>query len=451
MKVDTSNRYAPYLSPTSASSSSSSSSSSHSSSSSPVPSPSSSSSPPSTSTSSDPPSGSGLLDREEAHQALVALLASSDFQARRWEVLVDQQGCEASFTVVSYNLLSPSLAAREPRFRGQDYQPDPRDWGPRSRLLLDEIEALGGDIVCVQELDQPDHAGDFGDSMEELGYSSVYKKRSGRLNHGFAIFYLKARVKLIQDCPVPNPEGATGQRIDHAGILLIFEIAEGQRKQRVCVGTTHIVCDDSKGFRKLGQIVALLSAAKAQMRWSPAMPLVLTGDFNAAASSLLTEYVQAGTADLALMPASSFSKVPLSLASSHVDSEHLESARTFKVETRALRDVVPPKTFASQAEELRTMIRNRMDMKDLVVTHPLHLSSVYDSSATVDYIFHGQVMGPPRLRLVSRLELPDRLRQLWHGLPAGRFGSDHFAIAAKFHFLDEVDEVDFLDDASLRG
>ena len=81
-------------------------------------------------------------------------------------------------------------------------------------------------------------------------------------------------------------------------------------------------------------------------------------NFDFLISSDLSVFCELGTADLALMPACNFSKAPLNLASCRVDSEHLESARTFKVENRALREVIPPMALASQAEGLITVIRN---------------------------------------------------------------------------------------------
>ncbi|CAO3574609.1 unnamed protein product [Mortierella alpina] len=256
--------------------------------------------------------------------------------------------------------------------------------------------------------------------------------------HGFAIFYRRSRVKLIRDCPVPCPGGGTGQNLDHAAILVIFE---AQRSGRYASEQHISSATMPKGFKKLGQTVALLSAAKAQMRWNPMMPLVLTGDYNAVVGSLLAEFVLAGSADLSLMPAEHFSKLPLDQASGHVDESHLEKSRTFKVETRALRDVMLPKTIATKADEFRAIIREVLDTQDMVAKHPVRLSSVYDSTPIVDFILHGSFMSP-RLKLVSRLELPDRMLQRSIGLPAGRLGSDHFAIAAKLRFLDEVDEVD---------
>ncbi|KAF9576878.1 hypothetical protein EC968_000002 [Mortierella alpina] len=63
---------------------------------------------------------------------------------------------------------------------------------------------------------------------------------------------------------------------------------QSQRKRRICVGSTHIIRNNSKGFKKPGQIVALVSAAKEQMRRNPDMPL--------------------GAVDLAQIPTSQFSR-----------------------------------------------------------------------------------------------------------------------------------------------
>ncbi|KAF9966727.1 hypothetical protein BGZ70_001508 [Mortierella alpina] len=94
---------------------------------------------------------------------------------------------------------------------------------------------------------------------------------------------------------------------------------------------------------------------------------VLTGDYNAVAGSLLAEFVLTGTAGLLLMPVSDFSKAPLDPVSSHVDERHLEKSRTFKVETRVLRDVIIPKTIATKADEFRAIIRDVLDKQDMVL------------------------------------------------------------------------------------
>ncbi|KAF9271552.1 hypothetical protein BGZ68_003380, partial [Mortierella alpina] len=174
---------------------------------------------------------------------------------------------------------------------------------------------------------------------------------------------------------------------------MVLDIADEGKVQRVCVGTTHLVCTHLRGFKKLGQLVALTSAAKVLMRRNPGMPLVLTGDMNAISGSLLIEYLLRGSVDLAVMPEEDFSREPFGKPSSRIIQRHRERVKAFKEETWALRGLVPPKasayppsprtlaapmpsTFAPKVEELRHMIKIHRDLEDDVVAHPLHLTSV---------------------------------------------------------------------------
>ena len=108
----------------------------------------------------------------------------------------------------------------------------------------------------------------------------------------------------------------------------------GEDKQRVCVATTHIPSSDSQGgLRRLGQVMALLAAARALIEdtWTmpfsksrlldispsiaydvlfmwktidslcsllcfslPVITVVLTGDFNVPLNDFLIEYIRSG-------------------------------------------------------------------------------------------------------------------------------------------------------------
>ena len=91
------------------------------------------------------------------------------------------------------------------------------------------------------------------------------------------------------------------------------------------------------------------------------------------------------------------------------------------------------------------MIRTVMVAKDMVVSHSMHISSVYDLSTIVDFIFHGSIIGNCQLRVVARLELPERLVLLKAGLPAAHLDSDHFALGAKFRIRGDMIAVGFMD------
>ncbi|KAF9570952.1 Protein angel 2 [Mortierella alpina] len=375
----------------------------------------------------------------QVHQDLRAI--ASHFNPRSWEN-IGQQG-RHTLRVMTYNLLSNNLAQVDPRLRNNRYIPDPTVWALRRNLLLNEIGAINADIICVQELDEVDHEGHFGATVRGQGYESTFKKRKSTLDHGFAIFYRTERTTLVRECPIPCPQREVVQGIEDAGVMLVLDVAEGAKTRRVCVGTTHIVSDGNQGFRKLGQIVALISTAEALMKEDPCMPLILTGDFNAYPTSQLIKYVLEGTANFAQMPAEDFWKSSHVVVPQDVQRRHQEMVGRFKTETLNLRDAVKAPAFAASTEGHWSLIKGYWeDMEDPVVDHTLHLSSVYDMGNIVDFIFYGAMIGHPRLEAVSRLVLPRQLARLKAGLPGSHFGSDHFALAAEFRFADEVDGVD---------
>ncbi|KAF9284449.1 Protein angel 2 [Mortierella alpina] len=360
-------------------------------------------------------------ERQEAYDRLRVLLEST-YQPRQWEVL--DPGRQATVSVVTYNLLSRSLASVDAKFTGVVRQTDPRGWTARCTLLLNEIAALNADIVCVQEVDEPDYEGDIGTTMIRLGYAGVFQKRRHDLQHGMAIFYRKSRITLVRECHVPCPDSRVVKGVEHAGVMLVLELDDGRLKRRVCVATTHLLNGNLNDLRRLGQMVALMSAIEIQLRRDPAMPFLLTGDFNSVLGSPICQYVERGR----LWPDQSITD---------------DALERFKAEMWSVRELVEPSAFATKAEELRALVRASWnDVASRDVSHSLHTASVYRVRGIVDHIFHGQIGGSPVLEVVSRLELPESLARLKAGLPAAHLGSDHFALAARFCFSDEADEVD---------
>ncbi|KAF9949534.1 Protein angel 2, partial [Mortierella alpina] len=295
------------------------------------------------------------------------------------------------------------------------------------------------DIICFQELDDGDYNGTFGRAMGTLGYAGVYGKRKASLEHGFGVFYKTSRVAFVRECTVAPLDGAFADDVETPGVMVVLDIEDGERKRRVCVASTHVICSSDRGFAKLQQVMALLAAARGQMLEDPAMAFVMAGDFNALPEGLLIQYVLSGSVDLGVMAEAAFSRETLAEAEP-ADQSHLERAAAFKLQTRGLRDVSIPSTFASLREEIRAAVTLSKEQRDLVVAHPLRMFSAYTFSqraGIVDFLFHGRRMGGPRLEIVARLELPERLARLKAGLPAGHLSSDHFALGAKYRFNDE--------------
>ncbi|CAO3564153.1 unnamed protein product [Mortierella alpina] len=305
--------------------------------------------------------------------------------------------------------------------------------------LLNEITSYNVDALCFQERDDTDYNGAFSDTMTARGYAGVDSKRMSTLNHGFGVYYNTSRLTLVRECPISALEGEFGPEVETPGAMVVLDLKDGCKVRRLCVVSTHIVCCATKGFAKLQQIMALLAAIQGQLRIVPDMAFVMAGDFNALADGLLMDYVLSGSADLGVMAEEAFSRETLAEAEP-ADQSHLERAAAFKLQTRGLRDVSIPSTFASLREEIRATVTLSKEQRDLAVAHPLRMFSAYNFSwaaTIVDFLFHGRAVGGPRLEIVARLALPERLARLKGGLPAGHLGSDHFALGAKYRFNDE--------------
>lgn len=67
-------------------------------------------------------------------------------------------------------------------------------WSNRYPRLLSQITSFGADVLCLQEV-QADHFSPyFEKDLGALGYSGVYKQRTGNKTDGCAIFYQQEKV-----------------------------------------------------------------------------------------------------------------------------------------------------------------------------------------------------------------------------------------------------------------
>ncbi|KAG9324663.1 hypothetical protein KVV02_000340 [Mortierella alpina] len=372
-----------------------------------------------------------LSSRLRAHRRLTQLLEQEPL-VRPWERIVNHAAGHA-FSIMTYNLLANS-AANIYHKKYCAFTPDPCDWTSRRNLLLQEIEAYDMDIYCFQELDRDDFRTIFRPRMNDLGYDGLFQKRHERLEHGCAIFYRRIKVALVYRSHVFCDWIKTQQ---FAGILGIFDIDLGNEKRYVCIGTTHLCLAGGKNYIKLSHILALAAAAEALIKKNPTIPFLLCGDFNAMPGSLVVNFVTRGFADLSIATMRSFSKPYLWPRQRIITEEDRQEMVVFKKQTRHLRI---RKAFSpllpTKSDALRDIIRSCLDSKDGVIQHSLRLSSVYSHKDTVDFIFYGQPNGSKaRMEAVARLRVSDALLKHGLGLPAGRFGSDHYAIGAQFRFV----------------
>lgn len=340
------------------------------------------------------------------------------------------------FSLVSYNILA-QVYVKSSFFPYSP--PSSLKWKYRSNSILDVLKNLGADFFCLQEVDEFDSF--YKGKMQELGYSSIYMKRSGeKKRDGCGIFYKHDRaellleekieyndlVKTIQDENSSNGDeqnnvqttqpdkqkddatkaGPTSGTVDRGdpndphvrlkrdcvGILAAFKF-NGPSQQFLIVANTHIYWDPEWADVKIAQVKYLLSRLSqfktlVSDRYECKPEVIVAGDFNSQPGDPVYRYLISG----------------------------------------------------NPSSELIT---------DCIEEHPIPLSSVYASTrgeplftnytpgftGTLDYILF---CPSDHMKPISYLELPDsEAADIVGGLPNLSHPSDHLPIGAEFEIIKE--------------
>ncbi|WJX61466.1 poly(A)-specific ribonuclease [Trifolium repens] len=335
------------------------------------------------------------------------------------------------FSFVSYNILA-QVYVKSAFFPHSP--PLSLKWKHRSNSILEVLKNLGADFFCLQELDEFDSF--YKVKMQELGYSSIYMKRSGdKKRDGCGLFYKHDRAELVleekieyndlvksvqdgnssnddehgnvqtsqpdkqkDDMTKSGPKSGTEDRGDPndprvrlkrdcVGILAAFKF-KGPSHQFLIVTNTHIYWDPEWADVKLAQAKYLLSRL-AQFKtlvsdkYECTPEVIVAGDFNSQPGDMVYQYLISG----------------------------------------------------NPSSELTT---------DYVEERPIPLSSVYASTkgeppftnytpgftGTLDYILF---LPSDYIKPISYLELPDsEAADIVGGLPNFSHPSDHLPIGAEF-------------------
>ncbi|XP_061359868.1 carbon catabolite repressor protein 4 homolog 4 isoform X2 [Gastrolobium bilobum] len=256
------------------------------------------------------------------------------------------------FSLVSYNILAQTYV------KSSLFPHSPSSclrWKPRSSAILEVLKNLGADFFCLQEVDEFDSY--YKGSMLELGYSSIYIKRTGKKHDGCGLFYKHDRaemvleekieyndlVKSIQDGNSSNDDEHSNVQTDKqkdvaptnedrgdpndpcvrlkrhcVGILAAFKLKD-PFCHVVIVANTHIYWDPEWADVKLAQAKYLLSRL-AQFkklvsdRYECIPEVIVAGDFNSTPGDMVYKYLISGNPSSELM-SDSLEEPPIPLCS----------------------------------------------------------------------------------------------------------------------------------------
>ena len=152
--------------------------------------------------------------------------------------------------------------------------------------------------MCLQEVEEEHYHSWFQSRLARLGYSGLYKKRTGSHSDGCAVFYNASRVKVAEWRGIEFQRRVSVLDRDNVGIVVRFEMSE--ESVGFCVATTHLLFNPRAGEVKLAQLACLLAELDKMATPSPGkphLPCVLCGDMNSLPQSPLLGFIETGRLD----------------------------------------------------------------------------------------------------------------------------------------------------------
>ncbi|KAF8561926.1 hypothetical protein P879_03373 [Paragonimus westermani] len=273
---------------------------------------------------------------------------------RQWRKLEELSKDGFPFTLMCYNLLSPSYAT--PNM--YPYCPSwALNWDYRRRFILDEIRMYHANIICLQEVETDQFEEIFKPELKKLNYDAVFLPKSRRRTmdmkdckkvDGCAIFWQVDKFEKLHEfhhefmfsCSnmCENPTPLMLNRVmtrDNVALGVIFETkgptgAEGTGGRQFCVTTGHIHWDPEHSDVKMIQTILwtselwayidqfLTGSSSTSERNSPtnssrstplstripvpgpsspaaSMPVILCGDLNSLPDSGVVEFLMRGS------------------------------------------------------------------------------------------------------------------------------------------------------------
>lgn len=299
-------------------------------------------------------------------------------------------------------------------------------WDSRRRLIIREIRHWEPDLVCLQEVDRfPDIAA----QMNNRGYESRFKGRTGDAKDGCATFWKSKQLRLLEEDSIDFSEFNLRNNVAQ---IFVFEL---NGTQKLVLGNIHVLFNPKRGDVKLGQIRMLLEKANALAEKWNGIPIVLAGDFNSTPDSAIYKFLSTMKLNISLhdkrqlsgLYSSEFGLYELcSLLKYQWSDEEVTNATGY---SNVMVATHPLKLCSSYAM-LKGTSNNRGHHGE-----PMATSYHKKFLGTVDYLWY-----TPGLECSRVLDtLPMGVLRRTRGLPTREIGSDHLPLVAEFVFTEPIE------------
>jgi len=202
-----------------------------------------------------------------------------------------------SFSVMTYNILSHKLADRH-TYLYNHCNSSYVSWKYRRDNLALEMLTYNADIICLQEVDCTEYKTFFKGIMEQGGYSGYYKQRTGIEEDGLALFIKNSEYRVIHHQTIEYKMPEISETLNRDNVALIAVLEHKKSNVRICVATTHLLFNPNQGIVKVAQYQTLVLTIREILRnnkdYDANIPIIITGDFNTCADSILYNYIVSG-------------------------------------------------------------------------------------------------------------------------------------------------------------
>jgi len=324
------------------------------------------------------------------------------------------------FRILSYNVLAELYATKQAYPYADSWL---LSWPYRRALIMQELEHMQGDIVCLQEVQMDHFEMHLSPFMHEMGFDGLFKSKSresmgqyGKVD-GCATFWKLAKFSMTEHYTIEfndlarhaisdmgldqQEERKYINRLskDNVAQIVVLEVIpkHGVRPPRqlshLCVVNTHLYSNVNRPDVKLWQTMALTNELQ-QFAMQRDLALIVCGDFNSEPESAVHELLTEGC-----------------LTRHHPELDDEDD------NVRILPD--------------HNEIYHNLDLASAMQTalghEPAYTNYTWDWKGTLDYLLYS----PMRIRLMAVAALPteaDIAPESGRGLPSAVYPSDHMML-----------------------
>lgn len=324
------------------------------------------------------------------------------------------------FRIVSYNILAELYATKQAYPYADSWV---LSWPYRRALIMQELEHMQGDIVCLQEVQMDHFEMHLSPFMHEMGFDGLFKSKSresmgqyGKVD-GCATFWKLAKFSMTEHYTIEfndlarhaiadmgldqQEERKYINRLskDNVAQIVVLEVIpkHGVRPPRqlshLCVVNTHLYSNVNRPDVKLWQTMALTNELQ-QFAMQRDLALIVCGDFNSEPESAVHELLTDGC-----------------LSRHHPELD---------VEDDNIR-ILPDQTEIYHNLDLASAMQTALGHE------PAFTNYTWEWKGTLDYLLYS----PMRIRLMAVAQLPtesDLSPDSGRGLPSAAHPSDHMML-----------------------